>query len=355
MVTEPWAAIRLIDTIDNQRTRKMGLLVDGKWVDQWYDTESNDGKFKRTVTQYRNWITHDGSAGPSGEAGFKAEPMRYHLYVSLACPWAHRTLIFRAIKGLEDIISVSVVHPYMADQGWTFADDNDPELGDIEDQLNHKNYLHQIYTEQHPNYSGRVTVPVLWDKQQGCIVNNESAEIIRMLNSAFNALVSPSCAELDFYPLPIQSQVDDLNSQVYEHINNGVYRAGFATSQEAYDEAVTALFANLEQLEQRLNANRYLLGESITEADWRLFTTLIRFDPVYHGHFKCNIKMLKDYPNLWAYTRELYQYQGVADTVNMKHIKDHYYRSHDMINPTRVVPMGPGLDLLEPHGRDEAK
>ena len=323
----------------------MGLLIDGKWVDKWYDTDATQGRFVRTEAQYRNWITADGSAGPTGDSGFQAEAGRYHLYVSLACPWAHRTLIFRALKGLEDMISVSVVNPLMREHGWTF----DPDAGVIADPLNDADYMHQVYTANDPDYSGRVTVPVLWDKQQQRIVNNESAEIIRMLNSAFDSIgAKPG----DYYPEALRTQIDEINERVYDRINNGVYKAGFATTTEAYEQAFWPLFDMLDELEQRLADQRYLLGDVLTEADWRLFTTLIRFDPVYHGHFKCNLKRIEDYPNLSGYVRELYQWPGVAATVNMQHIKDHYYRSHATINPTGIVPAGPLLELDRPHGRD---
>lgn len=322
----------------------MGLLVDGQWHDQWYDTDSTGGKFKRSESQFRNWVTQDGSAGPTGDAGFKAEAGRYHLYVSLACPWAHRTLIFRKLKGLESMISVSVVNPLMAEHGWTFAADE----GVVADPLFQADYMHQIYTSADPQYTGRVTIPVLWDKQQKTIVSNESAEIIRMFNSAFDEVgATPG----DYYPEALRADIDSLNEQIYNRVNNGVYKAGFATTQHAYEEAVAPLFATLDELEQRLSTHRYLLGDTITEADWRLFTTLVRFDAVYHGHFKCNIKQIADYPHLSGYLRELYQWPGVADTVNMKHIKAHYYRSHNTINPTGVVPVGPELNLDAPHGR----
>lgn len=323
----------------------MGLLIEGKWADRWYDTEATKGRFVRTEAQFRNWITADGSAGPSGTGGFKAEAGRYHLYVSLACPWAHRTLIFRKLKGLESMISVSVVNPLMVENGWTF----EPDEGVVADPLHHARYLHQVYTAAQSDYSGRVTVPLLWDKQQNKPVNNESAEIIRMLNSAFDGVgAKPG----DYYPLALRTQIDELNSQIYDRVNNGVYKAGFATTQEAYEEAVFALFETLDELDQRLSQQRYLTGEQITEADWRLFTTLVRFDAVYHGHFKCNLKQIADYPHLAGYVRELYQWPGVAETVNMKHIKEHYYRSHATINPTGVVPAGPLLDFDSPHGRN---
>jgi putative glutathione S-transferase len=322
----------------------MGLLIEGKWADRWYDTEATKGRFVRTEAQFRNWITADGSAGPSGSGGFKAEAGRYHLYVSLACPWAHRTLIFRKLKGLESMISVSVVNPLMVENGWTF----EPDEGVIADPLHHARYLHQVYTAAQSDYTGRVTVPLLWDKQQNKPVNNESAEIIRMLNSAFDGVGAKTG---DYYPPALRTQIDELNDQIYDRVNNGVYKAGFATTQEAYEEAVFALFDTLDELDQRLAQQRYLTGEQITEADWRLFTTLVRFDAVYHGHFKCNLKQIADYPHLAGYVRELYQWPGVAETVNMKHIKEHYYRSHATINPTGVVPAGPLLDFDSPHGR----
>jgi len=323
----------------------MGLLLDGRWVDQWYDTKSNQGRFVRSESQFRNWITADGQPGPSGEGGFQAESGRYHLYVSLACPWAHRTLIFRHLKGLEEMISVSVVNSYMGDHGWTFA----TEPGATGDELYGLDYLYQLYLKADPNYSGRVTVPVLWDKQRQTIVNNESAEIIRILNSAFDEI---GAAPGDYYPQLLRSEIDTMNSEIYDRINNGVYKAGFATTQEAYEQAVYPLFEALDALEVRLGMHRYLMGNQITEADWRLFTTLIRFDAVYHGHFKCNLKRIVDYPNLWGYVRELYQWSDVSETVNMQHIKDHYYRSHHTINPTGVVPVGPILDLNQPHQRE---
>lgn len=324
----------------------MGLLVDGQWIDQWYDTKASKGRFIRTEAQFRNWITADGSPGPSGSGGFKAEPGRYHLYVSLACPWANRTLIFRKLKGLEDMISISVVNPLMAEHGWTFDDDD----GVIPDPIHQAKYLYEIYQAADPHYSGRVTVPLLWDKHQNKPVNNESAEIIRMFNSAFDQVgASPG----DYYPEDLRSEIDPLNQRIYDHINNGVYKAGFATTQEAYEEAVYELFAELDLVDQRLANQRYLLGATPTEADWRLFTTLIRFDAVYHGHFKCNLRRIEDYPHLSGYVRDLYQWPGIADTINMKHIKEHYYRSHATINPTGVVPVGPDLDFTRAHGRNK--
>ncbi|WP_331371805.1 glutathione S-transferase family protein [Sinorhizobium chiapasense] len=323
----------------------MGRLVNGVWQDVWYDTKTTKGHFKRSESQFRNWITADGSPGPSGEGGFAAEQDRYHLYVSLACPWAHRTLTFRKLKKLEDIISVSIVDPLMLSNGWEFKGVN----GGTVDHLFGFEALWQIYVRADPGYSGRVTVPVLWDKKKNTIVSNESAEIIRMFNSAFDHLTGST---EDFCPADLRGEIDALNARVYDAVNNGVYKAGFATGQQAYDESVKALFAMLDELEGRLASQRYLMGDRITEADWRLFTTLVRFDPVYVGHFKCNIRRIADYPNLYGYLRDLYQVPGVAETVNMRHIKEHYYRSHTMINPTGVVPAGPAVDLATPHGRD---
>ncbi len=322
----------------------MGMLVEGKWQDVWYDTKATKGHFKRSQSQFRNWITPDGSAGPSGRDGFKAERGRYHLYVSYACPWAHRTLIFRKLKGLEDIISSSVVSPLMLEKGWEFSG-----YSDAKDDLFGFDYLYQVYLKADPNYSGRVTVPVLWDKQQQTIVSNESAEIIRMLNVAFDKLTGEST---DFYPGILRSEIDDLNAVIYDTVNNGVYKAGFATTQEAYEENVLALFETLDMLEERLATRRYLVGDRPTEADWRLFTTLVRFDPVYVGHFKCNIRRIRDYTALSGYLRDLYQVPGVAETVRFDHIKQHYYRSHPTINPTGVVPVGPEMDLDAPHERE---
>lgn len=324
----------------------MGLLIDGVWHDQWYDTKSSGGRFVRSESRFRNWVTPDGAPGPSGTGGFKAEPGRYHLYVSLACPWAHRALILRALKGLEDMISLSVVDPYMLDQGWVFGD----TPGSIPDTVNGKTRLHEVYTLADPSYTGRVTVPVLWDKAQGTIVSNESAEIIRMLNSAFDGVGAD--ASKDFYPEPLRAGIDEINAFVYPNVNNGVYRCGFATTQAAYKEAFAALFDALDRLEARLARQRYLVGAQLTEADIRLFTTLVRFDAVYVGHFKTNRQRIADYPNLSGYLRELYQLPGVADTVNFHHIKHHYYGSHKTINPTGIVPVGPELDLSAPHGRD---
>ena len=322
----------------------MGMLVDGKWTQKGYDTESNEGRFKRSESQFRNWVTADGSAGPDGKGGFKAESGRYHLYVSLACPWAHRALIFRRLKGLESHIGLSVVNWLMGKEGWTFA----PGPGVVPDAVNQAQRLYEVYLAADPNYSGRVTVPVLWDRERNTIVSNESGDIIRMFNSAFDGIgATPG----DFYPEDLRQQIDEVNQRVYDTVNNGVYKAGFATTQDAYEEAVVPLFDTLDWLEQRLSKNRYLCGERLTEADWRLFTTLLRFDPVYVGHFKCNLRRIQDYPNLSGFLRELYQVPGVKDTVNFQHIKHHYYESQDTINPTGIVPMGPLQDLDAPHGR----
>lgn len=324
----------------------MGILIDGQWQNTWYPTEETQGRFIRSAAQFRNWITADGSAGPSGRAGFQAEAGRYHLYVSYACPWANRTLIFRKIKGLEKIISLSVVHWHMAEEGWTFSNDE----GVIADPIFNAPYLRDIYLKANKNYSGRVTVPVLWDKKTNTIVSNESSEIIRMFNNAFDDL---GAADGDYYPEKLRNEIEIVNTRIYDTVNNGVYKAGFATTQEAYEEAVIPLFESLDWLEHKLTTQRYLTGNQITEADWRLFTTLIRFDPVYVGHFKCNMKRLIDYPNLWAYTRDLYQQPGVAETINMVHIKNHYYVSHTSINPSGVVPLGPVIDFHVRHGRDK--
>ena len=321
----------------------MGLLVDGQWQDQWYNTEDG-GRFKRENAQRRNWVTATGEAGPSGEGGFEAEAGRYHLYVSLACPWAHRTLIFRALKGLEDLIDVSVVSWLMRENGWTF----DTTHGSSGDALDDYSLMYQRYIADDAHYTGRVTVPVLWDKKLKRIVSNESSEIIRMFNSAFNGLTGN---QQDFYPEALRSEIDALNDLIYPNVNNGVYRAGFATTQQAYEEAFDGLFATLESLETLLSEKRYLTGEEITEADWRLFTTLIRFDAVYHGHFKCNLKRIEDYPNLSNWLRELYQWPGVAQTVDFEHIKHHYYASHLTINPTGIVPKGPQQDFTRAHDR----
>ncbi len=323
----------------------MGLLVDGQWQDRWYDTDSTGGKFKRQEQAYRNWLTADGAPGPSGEGGFEAARDRYHLYVSLACPWAHRALIVRSLKGLEEMLPISVVHWYMAEHGWTF----EPGPGVVPDPIHGVDRLYELYQKADPAFTGRVTVPVLWDRKRDTIVNNESSEIIRMLNTAFDHLgAEPG----DYYPEPLREEIDAVNERVYHTLNNGVYKSGFATTQEAYEEAVGPLFETMDWLEERLAASRYLVGDTLTEADIRLFTTLVRFDPVYHGHFKCNIRRVTDYPNLWGFTRDLYQHPRIRPTVDFDHIKRHYYASHDTINPTRIVPVGPALDFEEPHGRD---
>lgn len=324
----------------------MGQLVNGKWQDTWYDTESTGGKFVRSTAKFRNWITAAGTAGPSGDAGFKAESGRYHLYVSLACPWAHRTLIFRALKGLEDHIDVSIVHPDMLSEGWEFRTDFPGATGD---RLYGLPYARDIYLKADPDISGRVTVPILWDTERETIVSNESAEIIRMFNSAFDDITGNT---LDFWPKDLRAAIEPVNARIYDTVNNGVYKAGFATSQEAYESAVHPLFDSLDWLEGRLDQHRYVMGDSATEADWRLFTTLIRFDPVYHLHFKCNRARIVDYPNLWGYLRDLYQWPGVAGTVNFEHIVRHYHYSHDTINPNRIIPINPVLDFDAPHGRD---
>ena len=318
----------------------MGMLVDGQWHDVWYDTESTGGRFVRKDSAFRDWIT------PEGE--FPAQPGRYHLYVSLACPWAHRALIVRALKGLEDLIPISVVNWLMLEKGWTF----DPAPGVIADPIHGAEYLYQVYTAADAAYSGRVTVPLLWDRETGRIVNNESSEIIRMFNKAFDGL---GAAPGDFYPEALRDEIDAVNARVYDTVNNGVYKAGFATSQEAYEEALTPLFESLDWLEERLSQRRYLVGDQLTEADIRLFTTLIRFDAVYVGHFKCNLRRISDYPALQGFLRDIYQLPGVASTVNFQHIKGHYYQSHRTINPTGIVPCGPVLDLDSPHGRDRMK
>lgn len=322
----------------------MGLLVDGIWQDQWYDTKTTGGRFERSAAQFRNWVTASGEPGPSGKGGFVAEPGRYHLYVSLACPWAHRTLIMRQLKGLETMIDISVVHWLMADKGWTFETDK----AATGDRLFQSKFMHQIYTRADPVYSGRVTVPVLWDKKTETVVSNESSEIIRMFNAAFDEVgAKPG----DYWPKALRDEIETVNARVYETVNNGVYRSGFATTQEAYGEAVEALFDTLDWLEARLADNRWLVGNRMTEADIRLFTTLVRFDPVYVGHFKCNIRRLIDYPHLWNYTKEIYQTGSIAQTVDFSHIKQHYYGSHESINPTRIVPLGPEIDFTAAHDR----
>lgn len=319
----------------------MGLLVEGRWVDQWYDTASTKGRFVRPASAFRRWVTADGSSGFPAEAG------RYRLVVSLACPWAHRTLIFRALKGLESMIPVSVVDPLMLENGWEFPAGPDGEPAPFFGAR----FLHEVYTAADPQYSGRVTVPVLWDTQQQTIVSNESAEIIRMFNSAFDGL---GAAAADFYPAPLRDEIDAVNDWVYSTVNNGVYRCGFATTQEAYEEAFAALFDALDQLDHRLGEQRYLVGPAVTEADWRLFTTLVRFDAVYVGHFKCNLRRIADYPHLSGYVRDLYQVPGVAGTVHFDHIKRHYFGSHKTLNPTGIVPAGPAMDWNALHDRDRA-
>ena len=323
----------------------MGQLIDGTWHDVWYDTKSTGGAFKRKDATFRNWITADGSAGPSGEGGFAAASGRYHLYVSYACPWAHRALIFRAIKGLQDHISISAVHPDMLSEGWTFASDFDGATGDT---LFGLPFARDIYLKADPQMSGRVTVPILWDKERETIVSNESSEIIRMFNSAFDGITGNTD---DYWPVDQRDEIEAVNTRIYSTVNNGVYKAGFATSQDAYDAGVGPLFDSLDWLEARLGEGRYLMGDRLTEADWRLWTTLVRFDAVYHLHFKCNKKRIIDYPNLWGFTRELYQVAGVAQTVRMDHIVRHYHYSHDTINPNRIIPINPELDFMEPHRR----
>jgi putative glutathione S-transferase len=323
----------------------MSLLIKGELKEDWLEKETVDGEFVRMDSQFRNWVTADGSPGPTGEGGFPAEAGRYHLYVSYACPWAHRTLIFRKLKSLEDLIGFSVVHPDMEQPGWKFAD----FPGATPDTVNGFDFMHQLYTLAQPDYSGIVTVPVLWDKKRRTIVNNESSEIIRMLNSAFNALTGNT---EDYYPQALRAEIDEINQPIYDNINNGVYKCGFATTQKAYEKAFDALFNALDDVEQRLSRQRYLLGGRLTEADWRLFPTLVRFDPVYVGHFKCNLRRIADYPNLSNYVRDLYQMPGIAETVNLDHIKRHYYYSHESINPTRIVPKGPEVDYAAAHDRD---
>ncbi len=320
----------------------MGLLIDGVWHDQWYDTVSHGGRFVRESPKFRHWVT------PEGEDGFPAAAGRYHLYVSLACPWAHRTLILRKLKGLEDAIGVSVVHPHMLDNGWEYAAEVSDELHRFDgtgDRLHGYRCHHQLYTHADPHYTGRVTVPVLWDRERDTIVSNESADIVRMFNSGFAGIANDD----DYYPPELRDEIEAINAAVYDHVNNGVYRSGFATTQQAYEEAFDALFAELDRIDALLGERRYLCGARLTEADWRLFTTLVRFDAVYFGHFKCNLRRIADYPHLAGYLRELYQWPGVAETVS--HIQHHYYASHRTINPTRIVPKGPELDLEAPHGR----
>lgn len=324
----------------------MGQLVEGQWQDVWYDTKSTGGRFKRTTSQFRNWVTLDGQPGPHGVGGFTAEKDRYHLYVSLACPWAHRALVMRSLKGLEQLIPVSVVHPLMLDKGWTFATDFPAATGDA---LYQSNYAYEIYLRAQPDYTGRVTVPILWDKRQQTIVSNESADIMRIFNSAFDAVGARAG---DFYPDDLRSKIDELNEWIYPQINNGVYKAGFATTQEAYDEAVEGVFVALEKAEAILDKHRYLTGNRLTEADLRLWTTLVRFDPVYVTHFKCDRYRISDYPNLYGFLRDIYQLPGIAETVDLAHIRHHYYRSHATINPYGIISTGPAQDLDAKHGRD---
>ncbi len=324
----------------------MKTLINGEWVDRSREGDAGDGAFRRTASQFRNWITADGAPGPSGDGGFAAESGRYNLYVSYACPWAHRTLIFRALKGLVAHIDVSVVHPLMLGEGWELRSDYPGATGD---PLLGKSAMYQIYLQSDAAATTRASVPVLWDKALGRIVSNESSEIIRMFNSAFDGLTGNGS---DFYPEELRAEIDAVNEGVYDNLNNGVYKSGFATTQSAYDRAVTALFEEMDGLETRLSRQRYLAGDRVTEADWRLFPTLVRFDQVYHGHFKCNRKRLTDYPSLWGHTREMYQWPGVADTVNMDHIRVHYHSSHESVNPHRIVPIGPELDFDAPHGRE---
>lgn len=323
----------------------MGLLIDGQWRDQWYNTAATQGRFERKDSSFRNWVTSDGAAGPSSASGFKAEAGRYHLYVSLACPWAHRALIMRVLKGLEDTISISVVHWLMLEDGWTFAEGP----GVVPDTVNGAALLHQVYTAADRTYTGRVTVPALWDKATGTIVNNESSEIIRMLGTAFDAV---GARPGNYHPEASRAEIDAVNGRIYDAVNNGVYKAGFATTQAAYEEAIGPLFETLDWLDARLARQRFLVGDALTEADIRLFTTLVRFDAVYVGHFKCNVRRIADYENLSAYVRHIYQWPGVASTVNVEHIKRHYYESHRTINPTGIVPVGPALDFSAPHGRE---
>lgn len=316
----------------------MGLLVNGEWHDQWYDTESTGGHFVRQESQFRHWITKDGQPGPTGDGGFKAEPGRYHLYISYACPWASRVLMMRTLKGLEDMISISIVHPHMLEHGWTFHD----YPGVIKDPVINADYMYEIYTHVDSNYSGRVTVPVLYDLKQDTIVNNESSDIIRMLTRAFDDL---GAKEGDYYPEELRSEIDKMNDFVYPNINNGVYKTGFATEQSVYEKEVHHVFDALDKLEAHLEHHNYLVNDQFTEADIRLFTTLVRFDKVYFGHFKCNIRQLVDYPKLWEYTRRIYHIPGIKETVNFDHIQQHYYYSHKTINPNGIVPVGPDLDF----------
>ena len=327
----------------------MGLLVDGMWRDKWYDTGS-DGKFKRQDSAFRHWLTADGSPGPDGQRGFPAEAGRYHLYVSLACPWAHRTLIARALKGIGDeLLPVSVVHWFMRENGWEFLPGADETHAATTDPVNGWRYMREAYTTAMSDYTGRVTIPILWDRQENTIVSNESSEIVRMLDVAYDGLGADAGVRLS--PPDLMSEIDQVNEPIYHEVNNGVYKAGFATKQDAYEEAFDALFARLDATEDRLSGQRWLVGDTMTEADIRLFTTLIRFDAVYFGHFKCNLRRIADYPNLSNYVRDIYQMPAVRRTVNLTHIKNHYYHSHESVNPTRIIPKGPILDLDAPHDR----
>lgn len=325
----------------------MGMLINGEWHRETLDTKSTGGEFRRTESAFRNWITPDGSPGPTGAGGFAADSGRYHLYVSYACPWAHRTLIFRSLKGLNDHIDVSVVHPDMLEDGWSFETDDHGATGD---PLFGSRFVHELYQRADPACTGRATVPILWDKHRNTIVSNESSEIIRMFNSAFDGLTGNTD---DYWPEPLRDEIEAVNARIYDTLNNGVYKCGFASTQAAYDAAIVPLFDTLDWLEARLSSNRYLIGDRVSEADWRLFPTLVRFDPVYQVHFKCSRSRIVDFPNLWAYTRELYQWSCVAETVNLAHIVRHYYFSHDSINPNRIVPLTATPDFGAPHGRDQ--
>jgi putative glutathione S-transferase len=333
---------RLAEDLDTDTT--MGLLVDGEWQDKWYDTAASGGRFEREGSRFRNWITRDGEPGPTGDGGFEAEAGRYHLYISFACPWSQRTHIFWKLKALEKLVSLSVTHWYMGEHGWTFADAE----GVVKDPVLNATFLYQIYQAADPAHTGRATLPVLWDLERNVIVNNESADIVRMFNSAFDGV---GAGPGDYYPRSLQDEIDSINERVYATVNNGVYKCGFATTQEAYEEALEPLFETLEWIDKRLVRTRYLTGNRITEADWRLFATLVRFDPVYFGHFKCNRKRVVDFEHIWPYVRDLYQTQGIADTVHLDHIKAHYYMSHKTINPTGIVPVGPDIDFAAKHER----
>ena len=342
------AQTEVVPVLDRQWESIMGMLIDGTWHNDSKGWASRDGSFRRQPAVFRNWVTRDGRPGPSGDGGFAAEAGRYRLYVSLACPWAHRTLIFRRLKGLEGLVDLAVVSPLMGEDGWTFADDFSGVVPDPEG----RRLLRDLYLEQDPRISARVTVPVLYDTRTGRIVSNESSEIIRMFNGAFDGLTGNRD---DYCPVALRDDIDRVNARIYDTVNNGVYRAGFATTQAAYEAAVGPLFETLDWIETLLSRQRYLLGARITEADWRLFPTVVRFDPVYHGHFKCNLRRIEDYPALLGWLRELAQWPGVAETIDLDHIKHHYYRSHPSVNPTRIVPVGTGPDLAAPHGRERVK